>query len=518
MLPSSWPKWILIPIALVVTTIIIVGGVLLEPIGHALAPEGVTPEPTLTFINYARPLSGECERCHFDRQALDTSAESAEEAEAAYIDPASLETPHGSLGCITCHGGTANEADKEEAHQDLTEDLSETHPEDCLLCHRNLPDQLPDDHLRTPHGEVSNAVWEGSECGVKCSDCHGQVGHGFDPVTGEVMCSMSVCLDCHLELELEADLTDCVICHVGPHDATPDRNCKDCHTSTEVWEETSLPGHPMELTGDHATLNCFSCHRWPNFQGLDSVCSDCHNRPHDLGSDDCALCHNTSVGWDESADALVAGATGFPHPLAGREDCRSCHGIEGQQPIPDDHKGRTNDTCQACHVAEPAPAILHPVEGRGPCLSCHDEGQVAQFPLDVHSGLDEANCSVCHEWGGVSPLPILHTMEGRADCLMCHAAEGFRPDPESHKDWGNELCLLCHEADGALPSETLHPFPQDHDGAAKHCVLCHAGNDFTAYNCDTCHAQPGMEYVHEARGISEIEDKCVLCHPQGQKP
>jgi hypothetical protein len=27
-----------------------------------------------------------------------------------------------------------------------------------------------------------------------------------------------------------------------------------------------------------------------------------------------------------------------------------------------------------------------------------------------------------------------------------------------------------------------------------------------------------MQYVHESIGISEIENKCVLCHPQGQKP
>jgi hypothetical protein len=27
-----------------------------------------------------------------------------------------------------------------------------------------------------------------------------------------------------------------------------------------------------------------------------------------------------------------------------------------------------------------------------------------------------------------------------------------------------------------------------------------------------------MQQVHGARGISEIENKCVLCHPQGQKP
>jgi hypothetical protein len=100
---------------------------------------------------------------------------------------------------------------------------------------------------------------------------------------------------------------------------------------------------------------------------------------------------------------------------------------------------------------------------------------------------------------------------------MCHAPQAFKPYPESHEGWGNQLCQLCHQA-GALPTEAEHPFPQDHDGAAKNCVLCHPGGDFVAYLCDTCHAPDGMQQVHGTRGISEIENKCMLCHSQGQKP
>ncbi len=117
----------------------------------------------------------------------------------------------------------------------------------------------------------------------------------------------------------------------------------------------------------------------------------------------------------------MAAATGVPHPVAGREDCRACHGMTGQPPIPEDHKGRTNDTC-----------------------------------------------------------------------LVCHAE--------------------------AQQMGTEHPFPQDHDGAAGNCALCHPGNDFTTYQCGTCHAPAGMEEVHAARGITEVADRCVLCHPQGKKP
>jgi hypothetical protein len=515
MLPTQWPKWSLALIAFALIVFAIVSGLLLAPLGKALAPT-VTPEPTLPAINYALPLSGECENCHFDKAALAASVEPGENADDYYIDPASLNTPHGSLGCITCHDGTGNAADKETAHQGLIKDLSASHPQDCLLCHRNLPDQFPEDHLRTPHGEVVDAVWSGSACGVLCSDCHGQVGHGFDPVTGSVTCPMSVCLDCHQERNLDASLSDCNTCHVGPHDVSLALTCKDCHVSTDTWRETALGVHPVELIGYHASADCFSCHDWPNFKGLDYVCSDCHQRPHDFGNDDCALCH-TPVGWTESADALVAGAPAFPHPALGREDCRSCHGVAGEQPIPADHKGRTNETCQVCHKAAPAPAIMHPVEGHEACLTCHGEGQVAQFNLQVHSGRDEASCSTCHEPAGMMPLPVQHSMEGRSDCLMCHGADAIKPYPDSHEGWTDDLCLLCHKT-GAAPTETEHPFPQDHNAADGNCVLCHPGGDFSTYHCETCHALSGTSQVHEARGITEIEGKCVLCHPKGQKP
>lgn len=515
MLPQRWPKWSLIVIAFALVVAVIGAALVLAPLGEALAPT-VVPTPTLPTINYARPLSGGCESCHFDKEALAASAQPAEDIDAYYIDPASLETPHGSLGCITCHEGTGNEADKETAHQGLIDDLSETHPEDCLLCHRDLPDQIPEDHLRTPHGEIVDAVWEGSACGVLCSDCHGQVGHGFDPVTGDIICPMSVCLDCHIERNLDTSLTDCNTCHVGPHDVALALNCKDCHTGTDTWRETSLAVHPVELTGYHATTDCFSCHDWPNFKGLDYVCSDCHERPHDFGNDDCALCH-TPQGWTESADALVAGASPFPHPAAGREDCRSCHGVAGQQSIPEDHKGRTNDTCQICHEAAPAPAILHPVEGHDDCLACHGEGQIVEFTVSVHSGFDNTSCSTCHAEAGVVPLAVAHTLEGRADCLSCHAAEAFKPFPASHEGWTNDLCLLCHEAD-TTPTEADHPFPQDHNRTDGNCALCHPAGDFETYHCETCHATEGMDQIHAARGIEQIENKCVLCHPDGTAP
>ena len=53
--------------------------------------------------------------------------------------------------CITCHSGTADATAKEAAHQGLISDPSETNPQDRLICHRSLPDVIPQNQLRAPH-------------------------------------------------------------------------------------------------------------------------------------------------------------------------------------------------------------------------------------------------------------------------------------------------------------------------------------------------------------------------------
>lgn len=39
----------------------------------------------------------------------------------------------------------------------------------------------------------------------------------------------------------------------------------------------------------------------------------------------------------------------IPHTLDGRADCLLCHSSGGPKPVPADHAGRDNKTCQLCH-------------------------------------------------------------------------------------------------------------------------------------------------------------------------
>jgi len=51
-------------------------------------------------------------------------------------------------------------------------------------------------------------------------------------------------------------------------------------------------------------------------------------------------------------DVISAGPPAVPHDLEGRDDCLSCHALDGIKPYPTEHNdGRPNFTCTSCHEA-----------------------------------------------------------------------------------------------------------------------------------------------------------------------
>jgi hypothetical protein len=341
-------------------------GLLLEPAGYALSPNPVEPTPTLPAIAYGHGSVEGCHDCHFSLTALEASADDPETALNYLIEPESVVTPHGKLGCLTCHGGNGEATDKATAHQGLIADMSNQDPENCVICHQDLPNEFPQDQLRLPHGEIIRRVEAGEPCDVHCSDCHGGVGHGFDPVSGEIICSMTVCLDCHQERNLEVQMADCDACHLGPHDVATSLTCNDCHTSTEVWHEVDLGIHPVALPGKHGEVACFQCHQYPNFKGLNNVCTDCHLSGHtDWGAGDCADCHDPGGSWTMSADTW-AGHVLIWDQYQGEHlnvACQGCH-FEGY--------GSLDPNCSTCHhIPESHEGNRDAIE----CVQCHQADQ-----------------------------------------------------------------------------------------------------------------------------------------------
>ncbi|MGD2103599.1 MAG: hypothetical protein PVJ55_00605 [Anaerolineae bacterium] len=354
MLPKNWPRWVIIPIGFALAIASIGVGLILEPAVQSLALHA-EPTPTLPCLEYAAPLSGDCVDCHTDLQRLQQFALGENGDQHVLIETAHVNSVHGQLGCVTCHGGTSGTDAVDAAHVGLIPDPTTRYQQTCLLCHRDLRDPRSEDTLHRPHGAVLDSPQV-----VRCSACHGAVGHGFATSTGQRVCSMSACLDCHEAQNLDVQSQNCGSCHIGPHDVATALSCSDCHTSIEMWHETRLSVHPIALTGGHADAACFQCHNWPNFGSLDYVCTDCHERPHDFGGDQCTDCH-TPAGWGVGT-------------------------MEGHA-FPTDHGG-AGGKCATCHLGGDTSTYY--------CFTCHSSAST----VDAHRAKDVTDtfgkCTDCH--------------------------------------------------------------------------------------------------------------------------
>jgi hypothetical protein len=247
----------------------------------------------------------------------------------------------------------------------------------------------------------------------------------------------------------------------------------------------------------------------------------------------------------------------IPHPLEGRENCLACHetGAAGATQVPDDHAGRTNELCQACHqpaeaIEEPTPEpttvsptpeatppaggplpIPHTLEGRENCLECHlsSEAIVAPTeegpPIIPHPLIGRENCLACHQEGigGATQVPDDHA--GRPDdiCQACHLPGQIpaAPTPAAPAEpiptpivyprvEGVNTCLDCHLALGGKHAEVTDQWQRSiHGERDVTCADCHGGD-------------PSAETVNESMSpdagyigvpaMTEIPALCASCH------
>lgn len=288
--------------------------------------------------------------------------------------------------------------------------------------------------------------------------------------------------------------------------------------------------------------------------------------PHTLaGHENCLDCHL-------STEATPAGEAGdpppIPHPLAGRGDCLACHqqGLGGAPQIPDDHSGRTNDVCQACHrpgpavaaasvptaPAEPVPTpIAYPrAAGANTCLDCHSslEGGHSDITSDWQRSIHaerNINCADCH--GGdpsastleaaMSPDAGYIGVPAKADipalCASCHAdvtrmrqydlstdqyakyKESIHGRRLAEGDTNVATCFDCHGGHRILkandPASAVYPV-----NVPRVCASCHADKALMApYNIPTNQFDLYQQSVH-GHALLDNQDfrapNCATCH------
>jgi len=248
------------------------------------------------------------------------------------VDPEFLNTTHGELGCVACHGGN-NELDISSAHAGLVKDPSADPEGLCNDCHGDIMETFKDSLHYTVSGQA----------------------HGLARLGGLTELAAST------ELQGVFDRS-CSSCHA---------TCGQCHVSRPNAVQGGLfAGHmfaekpPMEDT-------CYNCHGARNageFMGRVGLKSDAH---FEMGMD-CVSCHDVSNFHGTGDDPVEM------FDMAELPECTDCHSdvIEGKGDILQ-HKVHPEDAlaCQVCHAApsnncEGCHVSVNPETGK---ISSHSE-------------------------------------------------------------------------------------------------------------------------------------------------
>lgn len=335
-----------------------------------------------------------------------------------------LESTHGKVGCVICHGGNSQAEEKELAHQGVVADPSE---ESCTPCHRDVAEL----HENSLHATLSGFktklearganLSEGSalttaldnhcqQCHTSCGQCHvsrpDEMGGGL--VSGHVFrktpsmqynCTAChgarvgdeylgnnegvpadvhwqkagmTCAKCHGQ---ELHGTGAVVSHRYANAASP--KCEDCHQ--DVWTETAdNPQHRQHL----GELDCYVCHAvaYKN-------CYDCH-----VGIDDKGLPYFRSepseIGFKIGLNPIRSSQRPYKYVVLRHIPvCADTFDYYGSDLLPD------FETVSTWKYATPHNIQLHTPQNES-CDSCHGNKSLFLTGDDLDPAEREANRGV----------------------------------------------------------------------------------------------------------------------------
>ena len=248
-----------------------------------------------------------------------------------------------SAGCFRCHDGKHLSSDNQAIRLE------------CNLCHNiptvSAPGQTitalplnpgnePDSHKSTTWLSEHRTQFDAS-----CAQCHTVENPGGSDNSS--FCSNSAC---HGNNWQYAGLNAPQVRQTSsvaqstpptiPHPVTARTNCLLCHAADKV----------RPFPASHATYTvdmCKGCHQPAIKEAAETASTPAPAVPTLTPAAAPAVSSTITV----TATAAPAGAVpAIPHELAGRDQCLACHAVDGPaKNIPEDHAGRTNDTCQGCH-------------------------------------------------------------------------------------------------------------------------------------------------------------------------
>lgn len=333
---------------------------------------------------------------------------------------------------------------------------------------------------------------------------------------------------------------------IGVHAPVPNVRCRSCHEQggKEKWEHVlRLAGHKVHFESDSSALQglaCVQCHgaEVHRFVPSAQTCtqSGCHENQvvrlagmAKLPDINCVTCHRftTELPGLASRDSAVSAM------VAQREQCLSCHQMQGQmkgfEVSRDPHKG----SCGSCHDVH---AHTTPADARTSCKTCHADLASSAFHQGASHRRVLESCTTCH-------VPHRASVDA-SDCVSCHntvrqrgllkppmpfdtaavlrgrvvppAQEPPRPEPSlfEHLGKGDELPEERPQARASPEAFSLaarDSFPHPRHSSLP-CLTCHLVNRPGARlvfevprGCDLCHHQQVLA------GRVEASD-CVRCH------
>ncbi|MDR7551225.1 MAG: hypothetical protein QN131_15020 [Armatimonadota bacterium] len=252
-----------------------------------------------------------------------------------------MKSPHGQLGCTTCHAGQPQTLDVRTAHTGLIRRPSVNPVKTCGGCHGEIASRFAKSlHFTTrglEHGLralVGNVRWTAARPVYQrsCQSCH------------------ATCGDCHVSRPPYQPAPPTILGgllngHMFVKSPPVEQTCHGCHSGRVAAEFTgAYEGFPADVHFSKAKMTCTSCHSTAQLHGDGSAppnrratktkpaCTDCHPtaapgrsrlQAHNVhgGKLHCAVCHG---GILKSCDGCHAGegSTSRPTLKIGRNTSR----------------------------------------------------------------------------------------------------------------------------------------------------------------------------------------------------
>lgn len=333
--------------------------------------------------------------------------------------------------------------------------------------------------------------------------------------SGAVAEEDAVCLDCHLDEELQREsdwrpgtsvFVDpdllansvhegmaCVDCHL---DATEDHGerlptlaCVDCHDEATDLFEAGQHGQAL-ASGAELAPTCGSCHGGHDIQYIDDPSSPVHPTQVPLT---CAACHADADFIERRPLQRVSPLQGYERSVHYRAlqgvngdgaTCTDCHGAHGQFPATDArskiHSQQIGSTCGACHAAaqQKFKGSIHGIAVEAghtdapTCVDCHGEHEIRSSDdpeSSVHPAeVSKTTCVWCHE---SERIQRRYGLPGQRQASYADSYHGLA-DQAGSTTVAN--CASCHGVHDILPSTNPHSsiHPQN---LPTTCGECHPG-------------------------------------------